>query len=83
MALPRDVADRLLEVLGADVVGGHVGGGELGEVARRRAVGAPQRLQRAAAAARQAAVAGVLQLLDAQRQGEVGAMGVWGEASGK
>ncbi len=71
VALPRDVANRPLEVLARHAVRGHVGGGELGEVARRRAVGAPQRLQRAATAARQAAVAGVLQLLDAQRDRDV------------
>ena len=85
VALPRDMGDRLLEVVTTHAVRRHVGGGELGEVARRRAVGVPQLLQRRTAAARQAAVTGVLQLLDTQRQGEVGRArgdGVAGAAEG-
>ena len=85
VALPRDVADRLLEVLARDAVRGHVGGGELGEVARRRAARVPQDLQRAATAARQAAVAGVLELLDADGQREIGRArgdGIAGAAEG-
>ena len=71
VALHRDMRHRALEVFLVDAVLGAVGRGELRERARRRDVGPGHVLQRAATALRQAAVAGVLELLDAERERDV------------
>jgi hypothetical protein len=65
VALDRDVRHRALEILLVGTVLGAVGGSELRERSRRRQIRPEQVVQRTAAALRQAAVAGVLQLLDA------------------
>ena len=75
VALDRDVRHGPLQVLRRLAVLGAVGGGELGERAGRRQVRPPHGVERAAPALRQAAVAGVLELLHAERQRDVGRAG--------
>src|SRR5690606_17770373 len=75
MALDRDMRHRPLQVVLVDAVPGGIGGGELGEVARRRRVGPEEVVDGAAVTLRQAAVTGILQLLDAEREGDVAGPG--------
>src|SRR5260221_6425164 len=75
VALHRDMRHRLLEVVARHAVLGAVGGGELGEAAGRRDIGPEHRIERAAPALRQPAIAGVLELFDAERQRDVAGAG--------
>ena len=75
VALDRDVRHGALEVLGLDLVLGAVGGGELGEAAGRGSVRVGHVVEGPASALRQAAVAGILELLDAECERNVGGAG--------
>ena len=75
VALDGDVRHGVLEVLGVDLVLGAIGGGELGEAPRCRGVGVDHVVERPAPALRQAAVAGVLELLHAHGERDVGGAG--------
>ena len=72
VALDRNMRDGALEIFLRDAVLGAIGGGELREIAGRGRVRPPLRIEYAAAALREAAIAGVLELLDAERQRDVG-----------
>ena len=67
-----------LEVGRRDGVLGTVGRAELGKAAGRGEVRPGHVIERAAAALRQAAITGILELLDAQRQRDVGCAGRYG-----
>ncbi|MDT4871532.1 hypothetical protein FQZ97_1066640 [compost metagenome] len=71
VALDRDAGNRPLEQVGLDVVARAIGRGQLGEVGRRHGRRIPLRNIGANGGHRQAAVAGVLEFLHAQRQGDV------------
>ena len=75
MALDRDVGHGALQLVAAHAMFGAVGRGKLSETAGRRKVRPPQRRRGAGVEAGQAAEAGVLQLLDAQRQRDVAGTG--------
>ncbi len=71
MALPAHMRHRALEVAARDVVPRRVGAGKLCERAGRGPVGKPKIVGQPLGAQRQTAVTGVLELLDAERQGEI------------
>src|SRR6185312_6331359 len=75
VALDGYVRHGALQVLGVHTMLGAIGGGELGEAAGRRGIRVGHVVERAAPALRQAAVAGVLQLLDTEGEGNVGGAG--------
>ena len=71
MALPAHMRHGAFEIDVIDPIARGIGAGELRERTGRRAVGQPEIVGETLGAQRQAAVAGVLQLFDAQREREI------------
>ena len=75
MALYGNMRHRGLEILQHTAVLSSVGGGKLRKCARRRQVWPDHIIERAAATLRKPAIAGVLQLLHAEGEGDISAAG--------
>src|SRR3546814_17336699 len=72
VTLPADMRHRALEVAAVEPMARAIGARKLGEGAGRRAIGHPQLVRGALGAERQAAIARVLEPLDAPGEVELG-----------